>query len=708
MVSAARAADVMYYELFKGQMFSQSGTNSPVLAANAPYMFQVFVDSLGYPSYYYPCVSSPVIHSPAGVQHALTLNSQSIGGVFATNFVFMDPAGTQSALDAAYNAGSYTLNYVGIDDGASSIVVSLAADDFPPAAPFVSNLVAAQSINASANFTLQFGAWTSANTNDFVQLTILDSTSNVVFNTPSLLALYPQSPLGATNTSIVITSGTLAAGQNYTATLAYMAVKTNHQSALPYLAAGFFSQTAFTIQTQSSTPTNSLPPPASPSSLTNTLLTLTIISGSGPFAASGVYQIFTGESDTNYSVLGNAGGGFGVGGYVYTQTGTNTGTITFTDSKLGAVSLQVVFTSAGAGTFVLTSPNGVQAGIFTSAAAYPVISAPNIFLPSVTDGQFQAFISGSPGVIYTVESSSDLSGWTALTNVCISNLTTNVVDPGGVPARFYRVKAASSAFAPATITGQSLSCSINAGATPFSTNGIFVFAADTNRNGYQILAGTGATNGSGTYSYTVTGPNTAAISYQDSDSGATCEEQLFFTSVDAGCFYTTNAATAGFQSGSFTLDTGPVLFLGNVHFTPDTARGTSGYFPADGTPVSLSVTDAAGYVWSLNVPGDALLEPATLSMTPAAAVNTNQSVLPISSGVQLGPDGIVFCDGVTLTLKAPAGAGRARDVDGGRGRRDRDKPGSNRNPDKHLFNDLVSFQFGVGELSGCFVLSEFD
>jgi hypothetical protein len=359
MVSAARAADVMYYELLKGQAFTQGGTNSPVSATNAPYMFQVFVDPLGYPSYYLPCVSGPVIHSPAGVQHALTLNSQSIGGVFATNFVFMDSAATQSALDAAYNAGSFTLTYIGIDDGATSIVVSLNADDFPPAAPCVSNLVAAQSINSSGDFTLQFGAWASANTNDFVQLTVLDSTSNVVFSTPSLLALYPQRPLGATNTSIVISNGTLAAGQNYTATLAYMVVQTNHVSALPYLAAGFLSQTAFTLQTQSPTPTNSLPPPASPASLTNTLLTLTIASGSGPFAASGTYQVFTGASDTNYNVLGNAGGGFGAGGYVYTQTGTNTGTITFTDSKIGAVSLQIVFTSAGAGTFVLTSSNGV-------------------------------------------------------------------------------------------------------------------------------------------------------------------------------------------------------------------------------------------------------------------------------------------------------------------------------------------------------------
>ena len=417
-----------------------------------------------------------------------------------------------------------------------------------------------------------------------------------------------------------------------------------------------FSQTAFTLQTQSLTPPGG-PPPASPPSLTNTLLTLTIASGTGPFAHSGTYQIFTGQSDTNYTVLGNAGGGFGAGGYVYSQTGTTTGTITFTDSKLGAVSLQIVFTSCGAGTFVLTSSSGAQAGAFNSGTACPEPCAPDIFLPTVVNSQFQAFVSGSPGVAYTVESSSNLLRWTTLTNVTIPNLTTNIVDPGAVPARFYRVKACSNVFAPGAITGLTLCCSINAGAAPFSTNGILEFAAGADGSSYQILAGTGATNGSGTYTYTVTSPNTAAISYQDSVSGAACNEQLLFTSVDAGFFYTTNTAAAGFQSGSFTLETGPALFLGNAHFTPDTARGASVYFPADGTPVSLSVTDAAGYVWSLNFPGDALLSPATLSMTPAAAVDTRQSVFPISSGVQLGPEGTVFCDGVTLTLKAPVALG---------------------------------------------------
>ena len=660
-VNAARATDVVYFELFKGQHFTQSGTNSPALAANGPDLFQALVYPLGYPDLYLPYVTNPVVITPAGLSHALTLSSQTNanGSSPATNYVFSASAASLAALDASYGAGTYTLKYTGKDDGAASVPVSLGADAFPPA-PFVSNLLAAQAVDASADFTLSWVAWPSADTNDFVQLTILDGNSNLVFATPPLFAVYPQSPLSATNTGTVISNGTLAAGQTYTATLAFTGLTTNnlyHFTGFPFILAGFFSQTTFNLQTRAPPPTNAPPPPASPTSLAGTVLTLTVTNATGPLASSGVFQLFTTPLGSNYFVLGNTGGGFGSGGYVYAQTGTNTATATLTDSEAGLVSLQVVFDSAGGGTFVISRSSGVQQGVFKSSPAYAPVNAPSIFLPSFTNGQFQAYMSGDPGVVYTVESSTDLRTWSTLTNVTIPNLTITLIDPEPSGARFYRAKVNSIAFAPSAITGQTLSSSIAAGSSPFSTNGIFQWAASTNGNDYQIIGGTGATNGSGTYAYSVTRPTTAGISYTDSSSGASRYAQLVFTSVSAGYYYTTNAGSAGFQSGSFNLASGPVLFLGNVKFTPDTARGASAFFPADGTPLSLSVTDAVGYVWSLNVPADALLTSATLSMTPFAAIDSSQSALPILSGVQLGPEGMQFCDGLTLTLTPPAPLG---------------------------------------------------
>jgi len=493
-----------------------------------------------------------------------------------------------------------------------------------------------------------------------VQLTILDSNSNVVVAMPPLFSGYPQGGLSATNTSIVISNGTLTAGQDYTATLAFSGVTSNNLynfTGFPFVLAGFFSQTTFNLQTRPPPQTNAPPPPASPTSLAGTLLTLTVTNATGPFASSGVLQLFTTPLGSNYFVLGNAGGGFGSGGYVYAETGTNTGTVTLTDSEAGLVSLDVVFGSAGSGTFVISRANGAQQGVFKSSPAYAPVNAPNIFLPSFANGQFQAYMSGDPGVVYTVETSTDLRVWSTLTNVTIPNLTISLIDPQPSGARFYRAKVDSIAFAPSAITGQTLSSSITAGSSPFSSNGIFQWAAGTNGNDYQIIDRTGATNGSGTYAYSVTGPTSAGISYADSSSGVSRYAQLVFTSVSTGYFYTTNAGSAGFQSGSFNLASGPVLFLGNALFTPDTARGASAVFPADGTPLSLSVTDAVGYVWSLNVPADALLTSATLSMTPFAAIDSSQSALPILSGVQLGPEGMQFCDGVTLTLTSPAPLG---------------------------------------------------
>ena len=134
-------------------------------------------------------------------------------------------------------------------------------------------------------------------------------------------------------------------------------------------------------------------------------------------------------------------------------------------------------------------------------------------------------------------------------------------------------------------------------------------------------------------------------------------QSLVFTAPAAGFFYTTNSATAGFQSGSFTLADGPVVFLGNYQFTPDPSRAASLNFLADGNPASLTVTDAFGNGWTLSLPADALLAPQIITMTPVGSINASNAVLPATAAVLLDPDGIQFCDGVTLTLTTPAPLG---------------------------------------------------
>jgi hypothetical protein len=570
-----------------------------------------------------------------------------------TNFSFYDLAASEPALDFLYGSGKYTLTYTGPDDGAASVVLALSADSFPPT-PVVSNLVAAQAINSASNFTLRFLGRPTANSNDFTQLTIVDSSSNTVFSTPSPDQL-PEAALIGANDAIVIKSGALLPGQTYTGTLIYTRLTTNNIYNLtnyPCFMSGFISQTAFPLETES------LPPPAAPTGLGNSLLTFTITNSTGAFASNGIYELFTSPLGTNYNILGGAGADFSAGSYLYVQTGPNTGEAILTDSHAGVLSLQLEVGASGVGAFTLSNSTGLQQGVVTVAPAYADLSQPDLFLPGVTNSQFQAYLSGSLGVNYAIDASTDLRTWTPFTNFTLLGLSTNLIDSASA-RRFYRARVNSVTFAPGAITGQTFNSTIAGGAPPFTNNGIFQFEAGTNGNDYQIIDGAGATNSAGTCTYVVTGPATAAISYTDTSSGLTYSEQLVFTSASSGFFYTSESGSAGFQNGSFNMAAGIVFFAGNVKFTPDTARAASGVFAADGaTPLSLSVTDAASNVWSLYIPADALLEPATISMTPFADIDSSQATLPIFSGVRLAPEGMQFMDGVTLTLTPPAPLGQ--------------------------------------------------
>src|SRR5581483_10783886 len=117
--------------------------------------------------------------------------------------------------------------YTGKDDGAASAVISLPADNFPPA-PTLSNFLAAQSIDSSSNFTLSFSPWTSPESGDTVQLIVFDGKGNQVLATPPPYQAYPTPPLAATNTSIVISNGILSYSDTYTAVLTFTRVTTTN------------------------------------------------------------------------------------------------------------------------------------------------------------------------------------------------------------------------------------------------------------------------------------------------------------------------------------------------------------------------------------------------------------------------------------------------------------------------------------------------
>ena len=636
--------DALDIQLYKGMLFTQGTNGAPAAATNQPYVFQAILG---------PTLASQVsavsVLTPVLATEPMLLNA-------STNFVFTDATNSQSGLDGAYGAGTYAVSYTGLDDGPVSVPISLSPDDFPPT-PVVSNVLAAQAVNATNIFRVAFAP--DSNANDYVQLSVLDLTGRPVFQTSPI---YYSVGLSATNNGIPIPANTLAQGSNYIVWLQFLRLDKLSVAATPFIQAGFFAQTTFSLQTQSTNTgggaTNAPPAPAAPELFLGYHLTLTITNGSGAFGSSGTYQLFTSPVGNTYVVLGPTGRGLSSGTYAYTATGTNVAALKLQDSHVtGQISLQLVFQTEGAGSYFIASAAGSQSGAFGAVGSQATVTPSHLFLPASTNGVFQTSLSGQEDATYALETSPDLATWSTTSSLTLTNLSTTISDPGTAPARFYRARLASVAYAPVSPAGLAFEMSVAAGASPFTTNGIFQWAADTNGVGYTIVGQFGATTGSGSYAYSTDGANTAFLNYVDASSSIACGATFVFTQPTSGYFYATNSSGGGFQSGSFTVVPGPALFLGKVGFVPDAARGVSGLLPGDGTPLTLSVTDAAGFVWTLAVPGDALLTPAILTMTPFSAINTNQSALPISSGVQLGPDGTRFADGLTLTVKAPAPLG---------------------------------------------------
>jgi hypothetical protein len=398
------------------------------------------------------------------------------------------------------------------------------------------------------------------------------------------------------------------------------------------------------------------PPDLAPDDLTNKFLGFTISAGSAPFVASGGYKLFTATLGANYNILGNAGAGLSSGTYAYTKTGTNSGMVTLVDAQSGpGFSFQLTFNTTNTGSFALTkSTGGSQSGAFVLAPRLP-IGTPGLFSLTDTNGPLQLYVSGQAGVIYAPESSKDLNVWSGLGKLTVTNLTTGLTDTNPpTKQRFYRARLDSTAFAPDSVAGQTFNFTIAGGAGAWPTNGIYQWIGNATNQSYQLIGGPGRTNRTGTWTYTRTGPDSGTIVSTDSQTAVQWSQQLMFTSVDTGFYHATNAGEAtGFQSGSFKRADGTVEFLGNVRYASDTAHGASVFFTANGTPASISVTNADGYVWTLNLPADALLTPRLISMAPFTNIDSSASRLPMVSGVQLEPEGIQFNSGVTLTVTAP-------------------------------------------------------
>lgn len=391
-----------------------------------------------------------------------------------------------------------------------------------------------------------------------------------------------------------------------------------------------------------------------PASVAGKVFTLDVTTGSTPFVSAGEYRLFTLPAATNFSVLGFPGGGLNSGSYADIKSSTNSVTFALTDAQSAtSFTLLLSFASPEGGTFSLSGGGGSQTGSF-SIQSYFQVSQPDMMLSVLTNGHFESQLSGQIGLSYEIESSGNLKSWQPFNNVTLSDLTTNLDTAVGAASQFFRARVETAAFAPSSMVNKTLNETITASTGSAWGSGIRQWVAASSGATFQIVAGPSGADSSGSYVFSRTGPASAQMACVDSLSG-NVSQALFFTSPETGYFYESNST--GTQSGSFSMADGAVEFLGNISIVTDPSRAASLTFPADGSTPSFSVTNAAGWIWTLSFPADALLTPRTITMTPFDVADDGNSLLPITNGVQLEPDGMQFCDVVTLTVTPPVALG---------------------------------------------------
>ena len=231
----ATAGDAKFYEVMKGAVYTQTSTAPPSLQAANPFVLQALAEKCSPVG-----LTNATLQAPGGSTVPLPTN--------AAGFALTAGYASQVSLDTAYPYGTYTLTMQTESDGLKAAPLQVASNAIP--VPQVSNWTAAQTINADADFLVQWGSFTNGTAADWIQLTVWDSLSNVVFQTPEPLISGQTGLLTGTNTGVIIPGGTLTAGNVYSARLLFAKVNANTTSYPTVIGVGaVFKNTAFTLQT---------------------------------------------------------------------------------------------------------------------------------------------------------------------------------------------------------------------------------------------------------------------------------------------------------------------------------------------------------------------------------------------------------------------------------------------------------------------------
>jgi hypothetical protein len=248
--AATRAADVSLIGVLKGQSFIQDNPVGPRLSEDDPLFFEAFVNPTG-----------PNAVTAASVRllpNGTLINLQNDDGEWNLEADF----DSKLDLDSTFPPGDYQLSIDTANDGSRSLTLTLLADAYPNP-PRISNFSAAQSIDSTQNFTLQWDALTGGTADDFIKVEIEQVDSHdTIFETgePG-----EGNALNGTHTSVQINADTLVPGQRYRVSIFFVKPTDVDDETYPGATGivGYICETELSIRTAGLDPGDDTPPSVS-------------------------------------------------------------------------------------------------------------------------------------------------------------------------------------------------------------------------------------------------------------------------------------------------------------------------------------------------------------------------------------------------------------------------------------------------------------
>ena len=587
-------ADVEEYWIYQGEFLNQTGDTTVVPLGSNPFLFEACVRATGKDR-----VPSATLTGPSGTTLPLALETNR------TELRFRSWSVSESALQTAFPPGEYLLTIQGFNDGETVIPLNLPASAFPNT-PRLNNFTAAQAVQPETNFVVQWEPFAGGTADDFIQFEIFDPESASRWAASPDLGAFDA--LDGTAASYELEAWTLFPDWTIPGRLRFLKTlvtdTTSYPDAIGWV--GRFVETSFQLKTTA----NLEPPP--PFVLRSTELPAAVVSEDYSF----LLQTESGVAPRSWSLVsGSLPPGLEL------------------DPDLG----DIWGIPAASGTF------NFRVRVTDSRT-------------NVAEQSFSLGVTGAPQPLVVLTTNLTV----ALREIYYDG---EIGYDGGAPP--FRFSVASGALPP----GLELNPETGLINGIPETSGDFPFTV-------QVTDGTGQTTQKALVltvpppdeppltlgDLTVVSPgvvslrllgNTNDLYTLETSSNLVDWVPVLETNLESGSVFQVTAAGGG-PATYFRARLGaaePASNPMNVVPSPDFARTVSGVFPL--LTNSLSVTNAAGVIFTLEVPTNALAEATEISMTPVPTLEGIPPGAQVFGAVQLDPDGLLLFQPATLTIEFP-------------------------------------------------------